>query len=1433
MYDGEKLHSATLTIDSPASEETLEDAKESRLKMRNKMVQINYGKLNALYETFVSQQEFFVEQTYFSIPSTFNNGSESQEVTSDLPIPKMPKDRTLLSLTPLPKNIEVKAKKVSNTKVNPDRTKPVTSYSITKIEQIQKHNENVLARGMYRITKTETQTLDSKTNINVCNSTGVESHNSVRRPKSNDTKSKNRVLKKNNNKRPYAHVWKMSSSVSIDFKKRETMNSNVIQLVLYIVDSGCSKHVTGNLQRLRYFVEKFMGTVRFRNDHFTAITGYENYVRGNLTICHVYYVEGLGHNLFLVGQFCDGDLETISISEMAASSPVCLMSRATSTKSWLLHRMLSHLNFGTINQLTSKELVDGLPKFKYNKDHLCLACEQDYALWEVILNGDSPPPKRSVDGVETTYPLTTTEEKLARKNELKARGLDQIYDRLQKLISQLEIHGETISQEDLNLKLLRSLPFEWKTHTLIWRNKPDLETLSIDDLYNNLNIYKSEVIGSSSTTQNTQNVAFVSSNNTDSTNKAVNITYDVSAASSKTNASNLPNVDSLSDAVIYSFFVSQSNSSQLDNEDLKQIDPDDLEEMDLKWQMAMTKVECYNCHIRGHFARECREPKHQDNKNKKAPRRTVPVEDTTSNALVSQCDGLAYDWSDQAEDGPTNFALMAYTSSSSSSSYSKVSSCSKPCLKSYDILKEHYDNLTKDFNKSQLKLGAYKEGLESVEARLEVYKKNKAVFEEDIKILKLDVILLDSQQCDKSKTGLGYASQGFNSQVLENQVNDKYSTGEGYHAVLPPYTGNFMPPKPDLVFADDHVVSESVTSLPGIAKIEVKTSESKPKTISAPIIKDWVCDSEDENEIETETKQIKPSFAKVKTVSEDVQIRALIDRKKIIVTEASIRRDLQLQDAEGTACIPNDTIFEELARMGAKTTTWNEFSSTMASAIIYLANNQKFNFSKYIFDNMVKNLEAGVKFVFANMKREGKGFSWIITPLFETMMVQALKKVGEGSEVSTDTHHTPIFTQPSSSQPQKKQTSRRKLRMQLTELINLCTNLQKRVLDLEKAKTAQAKEIVDLKKRVKKLERKKKSRTSGLKRLWKIGSTVRVKSSKDKESLGDQKDASKQERMIDNIDQDEEIALVDKTQGRMNEEEMFGLNDLDGDEVIVDVTASKELEHSTKVVEKEDKLTLAQTLIEIKAAKPKARGVIVQEPSGFRTTSSSQPSQLPQDKDKGNGIMVEHEKPLKKKDQIAFDEEVTRKFEAQMKAKIEEEERIPREKDEANIVVIEQWDKVQAKTDADIELAQKLQTKEQEQLTVIEITKLFMELLKKRRKFFARKREIKKRNRPPTKAQQRNLMFMKRVNTFVDINTEIVEERSKKTQVEVTEGSSKRVGDELEQESAKRQKLEKEDDSAELKRCLEIVPEDDDDGFAAALAILKPEHPKADNTRNE
>ncbi|GKB00143.1 hypothetical protein Tco_1485934 [Tanacetum coccineum] len=153
---------------------------------------------------------------------------------------------------------------------------------------------------------------------------------------------------------------------------------------------------------------------------------------------------------------------------------------------------------------------------------------------------------------------------------------------------------------------------------------------------------------------------------------------------------------------------------------------------------------------------------------------------------------------------------------------------------------------------------------------------------------------------------------------------------------------------------------------------------------------------------------------KVKTVNEEIQLQALVDGNKIIVTEASVRRGLQLDDEEGTDCLPNATIFEELTRMGSKTTAWNEFSSIMASVIICLATNQKFNFLKYIFESMVKNLD-----------NTGKGFSGREVPLFQTMMVHDQEGIGKGLKMLTDPHHTPIIIPPSKSQPQKKQRSRR------------------------------------------------------------------------------------------------------------------------------------------------------------------------------------------------------------------------------------------------------------------------------------------------------------------------------------------------------------------------------------------------------------------------
>ncbi|GJS96711.1 putative ribonuclease H-like domain-containing protein, partial [Tanacetum coccineum] len=577
--------------------------------------------------------------------------------------------------------------------------------------------------------------------------------------------------------------------------------------------------------------------------------------------------------------------------------------------------------------------------------------------------------KRKIGEIEQEYKPTTAEEKQDRRNEIKARGtllmalpnkdqlkfhlykdakllieaikkryggsssetMDQTFDRLQKLISQLKIQGETISQEDMNLKLLRSLPSEWKTHALIWRNKVEIETISLDDLYNNLKIYELELKNSTNTSQNSQNMAFVSSNSTNSnssTNEADNAAYGVSTAHTQSSPTS---GDNLSDAVICAFLASQPNSPQMSREDLEQIDPDDLEEIDLQWEMAIltirarrfikrtgrqldvngkrfgvdrTKVKCYNCHKYGHFARECRLPRNQEKREKENNRRTVTVETPNENALVAQ-DGIGgYDWSYQAEEEhPTNFALMAHTSSgSSSSSDSEVDSCSKSCIKAYATLKEQYDNLNSDYNKSQFNLVSYKAGLESVEARLAHYKKNEAVFEESINVLKLEVRLRDNaldenkKKLEKERDELKLTLEKFqnsskslnttvaspavesfmnSSEMLENQECNR---PKGYHAVPPPYTGNFLPHKPDLTFMDEIVKSENLDVTIVVTPSNVKTVKNKgvSNTIesnavrmnnsSAPIINDW--NSDDESEIDYTVRPSTEKIESIKTVRE-------------------------------------------------------------------------------------------------------------------------------------------------------------------------------------------------------------------------------------------------------------------------------------------------------------------------------------------------------------------------------------------------------------------------------------------------------------------------------------------------------------------------------------------------------------------------------------
>ncbi|GJW58590.1 putative ribonuclease H-like domain-containing protein [Tanacetum coccineum] len=274
-----------------------------------------------------------------------------------------------------------------------------------------------------------------------------------------------------------------------------------------------------------------------------------------------------------------------------------------------------------------------------------------------------------------------------------------------------------------------------------------------------------------------------------------------------------------------------------------------------------SKVECYNCHKRGHFAMECRAPRNQDNKNWESTRRSVFVETTTSIALVS-CDGLGgYDWSDQAEEG-TNYVLMAFSSSSSNSEVSNDSICSKTCLKTIESLKSQNDQLLKDLKKSELMVIGYKTGLKSVEERLELYKTNKSIYLEDIKGLKVEIhtreitikeLRKKLEITQKEKDGIQLNVDKFENaskclkKLIECQIVDNCKKGLGYNSVPPPYTGNFMPPKPDLSFTSlDEFVNKLV-----VENSKAMSSEDEPKAAKknddAPIIKEYVSNDEEED----------------------------------------------------------------------------------------------------------------------------------------------------------------------------------------------------------------------------------------------------------------------------------------------------------------------------------------------------------------------------------------------------------------------------------------------------------------------------------------------------------------------------------------------------------------------------------------------------------
>nr|GEW54598.1 ribonuclease H-like domain-containing protein [Tanacetum cinerariifolium] len=769
----------------------------------------------------------------------------------------------------------------------------------------------------------------------------------------------------------------------------------------------------------------------------------------------------------------------------------------------------------------------------------------------------------------------------------------------------------------------------------------------------------------------------------------------------------------------------------LDNKDLQQIHLDDLEEMDLKWQIAMLTMRARR------FLKNTKEKFSmngntlqgsaglQGNKNRESTRRTVPVEIPTSLALVS-CDGCG--------------------------------------------------------------------GLESVEARLLVYKKNESVYEDDIKLLKLE-------NFKNSSKGL--------SKLLDSQIVDKCKAGLGYNVVPPPYTGNFLPPKPDLSSLEEFE-NEPKISEPTVKKTVVETSEAKA--------------SEDKPKVTT---------AKSKTVNGEVQIHALVDGMKVIITESSVRRDLQLADEDEfsgkeTPLFPI-MVGPNQVLMGEGSTQPNDTQHTPT-----------FDMSPPKAKKTKKPKQPKRKTTKVPQPSESTKISTDEAVRNEGVTVWRQDTMGDTFAhtrvMIQDPEETTTTKKASSQQPQVQDKSKGKAKLiekpempkkrkhQIRDDEELAEKLQAKINEENRIAIEKAQQVEE------KLEKKHRSRTHKLKRLHKVGHTDRVISSSDDEDLN-KEDTSKQGR-IDAIDADKDIALEEVVKVITNAKMLIGTV-VDATQVTtaiadIPVSAAKTIVTTAPTVTVES--TKINVKINVKVTKRKR--VMIQDPEETKTTkkASSQQPQV-QDKSKGKAKLIEKPKMLKKrKHQIRDDEELAEKLQAE----INEENRIAIEKaqqvEEREEDELEQERSKKQKVEDDKESEELKKCLEiipddgdyvpiglQQLLTTRSTRKgrkavsKFSEHMK-RRKLFAAKRDEEKRNKPPTKAQQMSIMctylkimdgwkpralknksfaeiqvlfdkVMKTINSFVNFRTKLVEESTKKDEAETTqESSSKREGDELEQE---------------------------------------------------
>nr|GEZ76124.1 hypothetical protein [Tanacetum cinerariifolium] len=461
-----------------------------------------------------------------------------------------------------------------------------------------------------------------------------------------------------------------------------------------------------------------------------------------------------------------------------------------------------------------------------------------------------------------------------------------------------------------------------------------------------------------------------------------------------------------------------------------------------------------------------------------------------------------------------------------------------------------------------------------------------------------------------------------------------------------------------------------------------------------------------------------------------------------------------------------------------------------------------------------------------------------------------------------ETHQTPIVDQPSTSKPQKKQNPRRKQRKEAEVSIDESED-EDHVLTPSSDPLPSSEDSFILNELMvfyTSLQEQRKSRSGGLRRLKKFRSGRRVKPPMEKDSLGAQEDASKQGRMIEEIDQNAEIALDDEIQGKTNDDEMFGVDDLAGEKVVMDTTTvttttvKDSAAPTTDVTE--DDITMAQALAALKSIKPNVvvqeqkMGTIIPTIATIIITAVPTPgakgivfheqkqSQIPivsSSKDKGKYKMIKPEVPIKKKDKMRIDEEYARKLEAEE----QEAARLSRaqQDEEANNF----WDNIQAMMDADKLLAERLQARKREEFFEVQKARLLVELIEKRKKHFAALRAQEKRNKPPTKTQMKSQMstYLKHIcgykqshlkgRSFDEIKKLFDREMRKVNDfiaidLEAQEISTKRTVEHLESDISKKQKVDENvkpviDDFEELKKFMEIVPIDGDEVLIEATPL--------------